>query len=78
MPEKIVGVSALLPTLSKNGLKLENFQYILADNNICNAYQLVTLPWKIHIDLAHRSMSRVIFMLSEGKDKLNVNYTKST
>ena len=90
MPEEIVAVGTLLPTLSKNGLKLENFQYISADNNICNANQPVKLPWKIHFDSVNRSTSGAIFTifknqelmfittLNEGMDKLKVKYTKST
>ena len=90
MPEEIVAVGTLLPTLSKNGLKLENFQYISTDNNICNANQPVNLPWKIHFDSVNRSTSGAIFtifknqelmfitVLNEGMDKLKVKYTKST
>ena len=90
MPEEIVAVGILLPTLSKNGLKLENSQNISADNNICNANQPVNLPWKIHFDLVNRSTSGAIFTifknqelmflttLNEGMEKLKVKYMKST
>ena len=49
MPEKIIAACALLPTLSINGLRMESFQYISADNN---NYQSINLIWKLHLRIA--------------------------
>ena len=54
MPEQIIAASILLPTLSKNGLRMESFQQILAGNNISNANQPIKLPQKLHFDLFNR------------------------
>ena len=91
MLEQIDAVSILFPMLSKNGLKLESFQYISADNNVCNnANQPVSLPWRIHFDLVNRNAEGTFFTicknqalcfitaLNEGMNKLKVKYTKST
>ena len=47
LPEQIIAACVLLPTLSKNGLRTESFQYYSADSNICNANQPINLPWKV-------------------------------
>ena len=89
MPEQIVAACVLLPMLSKNGLKLESFQYISAGKNFCNANQPVNLLWRIHFDLVNRSTEGAIFTicknqelcfittLNKGVDKLKVKYTKT-
>ena len=89
MPEQIVAACVLLPMLSKNGLKLESFQYISAGKNFCNANQPVNLPWRIHFDLVNRSTEGAISTicknqelcfittLNKGVDKLKVKYTKT-
>ena len=48
----------LLPTLCKNGLSIESFQYILTDN-ICNANQPTNLPSTIHFELVNRNTNTV-------------------
>ena len=55
LPEQIIATYVLLPTLCKNGLCMESFQYILANNNICNASQSINLPWKEHFELGNRN-----------------------
>ena len=59
MPEQIITACILLSTISKNGLRMESFKYILADNNICNTNQPINLPWKVHFELVNRSASTV-------------------
>ena len=47
-PEQIITTCILLPTVTKNGLCLESYQYISSNNiknSICNMYQLVNSPW---------------------------------
>ena len=73
---------------AKIELRLESFQYISADKNICNTNQPTNLPWKIHFDLVNRSAGGGIFTihkkqelcfmatLNEGMDKLKVKFTK--
>lgn len=78
----------LLPTFSKNGLKLENYQYISMDNNIINFKQLITLPWKLQLDLVNSSMNATFLIrkkqelafivpLGKGLQQLKVKYTKT-
>ena len=57
LPEQIVTCHTLLPTFSKNGLKLENYQYISMDKNIINFKRLITLPWTLQLDLVNSSMN---------------------
>ena len=87
-PEQIVTCCTLLPAFSKNGLKLENCQYISTDNNIINFNQPINLPWKLQLDLVHRSMNTTFLIrkkqklafivpLNEGLEQLNVKYTKT-
>ena len=61
LPEQIIATCILLPTLCKNGLCLESFQYISANNNICNANQPIDSPWKLHFELVNRSTNTVFF-----------------
>ena len=78
----------LLPTFSKNRLKLENYQYISMDNNIINFKQLITLPWKLQLDLVNSSMNATFLIrkkqelafivpLGKGLQQLKVKYTKT-
>ena len=90
MLEQIDAVSILLPTLSKNGLKLESFQYNSAHLVCNNANQPVSLPWRMQFDLVNRNAEGTFFTicknqalcfitaLNEGMNKLKVKYTKST
>ena len=55
--EQIITCCTFLLTFSKNGLKLENSQYISVDNNIINFNQPINLPWTLQLDLVHRSMN---------------------
>ena len=55
LPIQNIAPCLLLPTLCKNGLCMDSFQYISADNNICNASQPINLPWKIHFEFVNRS-----------------------
>ena len=68
IPEEIIAACVLLPTLSKNGLKLESFQCISADNNICNTNQPANLPWKIKFDLVNRSTGGAIFIIHKKQE----------
>ena len=43
IPDQLIAACVLLPSFSKNGLKLENCQYILSDNNINNIDQPINL-----------------------------------
>ena len=87
LPEKITAAWVLLPTLSKNGLSMEDFRYISADNNIHNANQPINLPWKIHSELVNRRVNTVFLIrqkqelcflttLNEGMNELKVKYVK--
>ena len=58
-PEQIIAACVLLPTVSKNGPRMESFQYISANNNICNANQPINLQWNVHFDLVNRSTNTV-------------------
>ena len=58
MAELIIAACILLPTLCKNGLCIESFQYISA-NNICNASQSINLLWKVHFELVNRSTNTI-------------------
>ena len=62
LPEQIVTTCILLPSFSKNGLKLENCQYISADNNVINLNQPINLPWKLQFELVNRSMNNLFNM----------------
>ena len=88
LPEQIVTCCTLLLTFSKNGLKLENCQYISTDNNIINFNQLINLPWKLQLDLVNRSMNTTFLIskkqeldfivpLNEGVETLKFKYTKT-
>ena len=87
MPEQIIAASILLPTLSKNGLRMESFQQILAGNNISNANQPIKLPRKVHFDLFNRNTNTVFSIcknkfcflttLNERMEQLRVKYTKT-
>ena len=66
LPDQIVAVCILLPLFSKNGLKLENCQYISSDNNINNLNQPINLPWKLRLELANGNMNTV-FSIREKK-----------
>ena len=55
MAKQIILSCVFLPTLSKNGLRMESFHYISADSNICNASQ----PWEVHFELVNRSANTV-------------------
>ena len=88
MPEQIIAAWVLLPTLCKNGLRMESFQYTSANNNICNASQPFNLPWKVHFELVNKSTS-AIFSISKRQElcflttlnnrveELKVKYTKT-
>ena len=67
LPEQIVTVCTLLPSFSKNGLKLENCQYIVTDNNINNLNQLINLPWKLQFKLVKRNMSATFSIRTKTK-----------
>ena len=89
LPEQTIGACVLLLTLCKHRLCIESFQYISADNNICNANQPIMLPWKIHFELVNRSTNTVFSIckrqelsflatLNDGAEELKVKYTKTT
>ena len=59
MPEQIIAACVILPILCKNGLSMKSFQYISANSNICNAYQPINLPWKVHFELVNRSTNSI-------------------
>ena len=63
LPEQTVTTWILLPTFRKNGLKLENCQYISKDNSIINCNQPLNLSWKLQLDLLNRSMNTKFNML---------------
>ena len=78
----------LSPSFSKNGLKLENRQYISADNNVINLNQPINLPWKLQFELVNRSKNTIfskckrqeigyIVPLNEQIEQLKVKYTKT-
>ena len=67
LPKQIIATCILLPTLCKNGLCTESFQYISADNNICNASQPINLPWKMHLELANRS-TKTVFLICKRQE----------
>ena len=67
LPEQIVTVCTLLPSFSKNGLKLENCQYIFTDNNINNLNQVINLPWKLQFKLVKRNMSATFSIRTKTK-----------
>ena len=88
LSNQIVSAILILPTLSKNGLKLENCQYISEDNNINNLNQLIKFPWKLQFELVNRNMNTVfsirtkqeigfITTLNKGLEKLEVKYSKT-
>ena len=88
MPAQVTAACVLLPTFSKNGLKMEKFQYISAEDKICNANQHVNLPLKVHLDLVNRSTNTVfsirkkqelyfVTTLNEGTGELKVKYRKT-
>ena len=78
MLEQIDAVSILLPTLSKNGLKLESFQYISADNNVCNnANQPVSLPWRMHFDFVIRNAEGTFFTICKNQALCFITALKS-
>lgn len=82
--EKIIAAWVLLPTRSKNGLNMEGFHYTSADNNICNAIQLINLPWNAHFELVNRSAYTVFSVRKKnisvswlpGMNELKVKYTR--
>ena len=43
IPDQLIVACVLLPSFSKYGLKLENCQYILSDNNIHNLNEPINL-----------------------------------
>ena len=59
LPEQIITACILLPSFSKNGLKLENWQNISADNNTINFNQPVNLLWKVQLELVNSSMNTI-------------------
>ena len=88
LPEQTVTTWILLPTFRKNGLKLENCQYISKDNSIINCNQPLNLSWKLQLDLLNRSMNTnfsirqkleiaFIVPLNKGLNQLKVKYTKT-
>ena len=88
LPDQIISACILLQTLSKNGLKLENCQYIPADNNINNLNQPINLSCKLQFDLVNRNMNTVfsirkrqvigfITRLNKGMEQLEVKYKKN-
>ena len=88
LPEQIVKACTLLPAFSKNKLKLENCQYISADNNIINLNQPINIPWKPQLELVNGNMNTVFLInkrqeigsittLNEGIEQLKVKYTKT-
>ena len=88
LQEQIVTTCILLPSFSKNGLKLENCQYISADNNLINLNQPINLPWKLQFKLVSRSKNTIfsickrqeigyIVPLNEEIEQLKVKYTKT-
>ena len=87
LPEQIITACTLLLSFSEKGLKLENCQNISIDNNTINFNQPINLPWKLQLELVHRSMNTIfsirkrqeigyIVPLNEGIEKLKVKYTK--
>ena len=66
LPKEIIAAFILLPTLCKNGFCMESFQYMSADDNICNASQPINLPWKIHFELVNRS-TKTVFSICKRK-----------
>ena len=88
IPEEIIAACVLLPTLCTNGLCMESFQYISANNNTCNASQPINLPWKVHFELVNRSTNTIFSIckrqglcflttLNDGVEQLKVKYTKT-
>ena len=69
LPKEIIAAFILLPTLCKNGLCMESFQYMLADDNICNASQPINLPWKIHFELVNAKESNSVSLQSRIQRK---------
>ena len=61
LSEQTIATCVLLPTLCKNGLCLESFQFISANNNICNANQPIDSSWKLHFEWVNRSTNTVFF-----------------
>ena len=57
LPEQIVTAYTLLPSFNESRLKLENCQYILADNNIINLNQTINFLWKLQFELVNRNMN---------------------
>ena len=58
---------------------MESFQYISANNNICNVSQLINLLWKVHFELVNRNINTIFFLttLNDGVEELKVKYTKT-
>ena len=58
---------------------MESFQYISANNNICNVSQLINLLWKVHFELVNRNTNTIFFLttLNDGVEELKVKYTKT-
>ena len=88
LPDQIISACILSPTLSKNGLKLEKYQYISADNNLNNLNQPINWPWKLQFHLVNINMNTVfsirnrqengfITKLKEGIKQLEVKYSKT-
>ena len=88
LPEQIIAACVLLPTLCKNVLCMESFQYISTYTNICNANQLINLPWKVHFELVNRSTNTVFSIckrqelcflttLNDWAEELKFKYTKT-
>ena len=76
--EQIIAACILLPTLTKNGLCMESYQYMSSNNNknsICNTHQLVNSPWKIHFELINRSTNTLFFNMQKTRN-LFIYYLK--
>ena len=88
LPDQLIAACVLSPSFNENGLKLENCQYILSDNNINNLNQPINLPWKLQLELVYRNTNTVfsickkpkigfITTSNKGLQKLKVKYTKT-
>ena len=84
---QIIFGCTLLPIFCENGLKLESYFHISADNNTMNLNQPIYLPWNLQLELVNRSLNTTfsilkrqevgyIISLNEGLDELKVKYTK--
>ena len=87
-PQQIIAACKFLSTLTKNGLCMESYQYMSSNNNknsICNVYQLINSPCKVHFELVNRTANTIFLIcknqelfflttLSDGVTELKVKY----